>query len=85
MECPKCGGDCDRDEVDVGVGVIHGPYGCFECGWSESAEYDSSEGVSQKEQENPDFMVDPQGGMIRKSAVEGRLKHFGVNTEGLNL
>lgn len=42
--CPKCGERCDRDSVDVGVGVIHGPYGCACCGWSESEEYDLSGG-----------------------------------------
>lgn len=33
----------DRDSVDVGVGIIHGPYGCEECGWSEDSEYDLSD------------------------------------------
>lgn len=43
MSCPKCGRDCWRDSADVGVGVIYGPYGC-PCGWSESAEYDVTDG-----------------------------------------
>jgi hypothetical protein len=38
MICPECGAQCDRDSVDVGVGVIHGPWGCS-CGWSEDDEY----------------------------------------------
>ena len=39
MDCPLCGErDLDRDSVDVGVGVIHGPYGC-QCGWSEDPKY----------------------------------------------
>jgi hypothetical protein len=42
MNCPKCNGQCHRDSVDIGVGVIHGPYGCEECGWSEDPEYDLS-------------------------------------------
>ncbi len=46
MKCPKCLRACDRDEVDVGVGVIHGPWGC-RCGWSEDPRYDSSEGISR--------------------------------------
>lgn len=33
--CPKCGGQTDQESVDVGVGVIYGPLGCIECGWSE--------------------------------------------------
>ena len=55
MKCPKCGGQCDRDSVDVGVGVIRGPYGCEECGWSEDSEYDLSSGKDP---------VDEKGGVI---------------------
>ena len=42
MNCPRCGAPAWRDEADVGVGVMYGPYGC-PCGWSESPEYDLSE------------------------------------------
>lgn len=35
MRCPKCKEECDREEVDVGVGVISGPWCCNSCGWSE--------------------------------------------------
>ncbi|MGR3783094.1 MAG: hypothetical protein ACU0DT_17750 [Albimonas sp.] len=42
--CPKCGGETHQDSVDVGVGIIHGPRGCIECGWSEAPEYDLSDG-----------------------------------------
>lgn len=36
MKCPRCGADCERDEVDVGIGTIAGgPWGCFECHWVE--------------------------------------------------
>ena len=45
MTCPICGDNCMRDEVDIGVGTIYGPFGC-PCGWSESAEYDRSNGES---------------------------------------
>lgn len=41
--CPKCEcTDLRRDEVDVGVGIIYGPYGCPSCGWSEDGTYDLS-------------------------------------------
>lgn len=53
-DCPKCGENCARDEVDVGVGVIAGPWGCPNCGWSEWTEYDRSEG------QNP---IDERGGV----------------------
>ena len=67
MDCPKCGNRCDRDEVDVEVGVIYGPYGCYNCGWSEDSRYDSSEGesIAQKEYGN-DYIVDSRGGLTRK-------------------
>jgi hypothetical protein len=41
--CPNCGGETWRDEVDVEVGIIYGPYGC-PCGWSEWDEYDQTKG-----------------------------------------
>lgn len=44
QKCEKCGAECYRDEVDVGVGVIYGPWGCPNCGWSESSDYDVSAG-----------------------------------------
>lgn len=34
--CPRCGGPLDRDEADVGVGVIYGPAGCPACFWTEN-------------------------------------------------
>ena len=36
MTCPKCGSECERDEVDNGVGMeACGPWGCPECHWVE--------------------------------------------------
>lgn len=26
--CVLCGKACRRESVDIGVGIIHGPYGC---------------------------------------------------------
>lgn len=41
--CPNCGsGEVWRDSANVGVGIIYGPYGCAECGWSEDDTYDLS-------------------------------------------
>ena len=40
MGCPKCGGETVRDEVDVGVGIMHGPWHCIECGWSQGEDVD---------------------------------------------
>lgn len=42
MVCPKCGTLTDQESVDIGVGIIYGPHGCPNCGWSEDSEYDLS-------------------------------------------
>lgn len=42
--CPKCKSRCFRESIDVGVGIIYGPYGCPNCGWSEDEKYDNSSG-----------------------------------------
>ena len=54
--CPRCGAECVRDEVDIGIGVMCGPWGCGDCGWSEYPEYDRS---------NPDRQpgLDERGGL----------------------
>lgn len=64
-KCPKCGCDAARDEVDVEVGIIYGPWGCF-CGWCENAYYDSTQGESQAQRDHPDFIIDTLGGMRRR-------------------
>lgn len=46
--CPKCDGETHQDSVDVGVGIIHGPIGCIECGWSEDDEYDMTNDENRK-------------------------------------
>src|SRR5690606_37177341 len=40
--CPNCKiGRIEREEVDIGVGVMSGPARCLDCGWSEQlTEYD---------------------------------------------
>ena len=56
MLCPNCREDeCTRDRVDVGVGVIEGPWGCPSCGWSSDSKYDFSSGRSR---------LDPRGGVL---------------------
>jgi len=53
LKCPECSEACDRDAVDVGVGVIYGPWGCNTCGWSEDPKYNHPTAESG---------FDPQGG-----------------------
>jgi hypothetical protein len=66
MLCPKCGHDCDRDEVDIGVGMMYGPYGCS-CGWSENPKYDYSEGKSPAQIQHAPLFVDSKGGLYPTS------------------
>lgn len=61
MNCPKCNCECDREEVDVGVGIIYGPYGCPQCGWSQDPEYDLSDGQSPIHESG--YIKDQWGGL----------------------
>lgn len=56
--CPNCGSECWRDEVDVGVGIIYGPWGC-PCGWSEWDRYNRL----GSPEEVPGYRVDQWGGL----------------------
>lgn len=76
--CPKCGEECYRDEVDVEVGVIYGPWGCPACGWSSDPEYDASSGPSPAQLKEPDWYVDSWGGMRRISAIADDLARFKI-------
>ena len=38
MNCPKCGGVCDRDEIDVGIGTVCSPWFCPDCHWDQNEE-----------------------------------------------
>lgn len=71
MDCPKCGAeDLYRDSVDVGVGIIVGPFGC-PCGWSEDEEYDVTAGPKL----TPDgYELDQWGGATPPQIVESEIK-----------
>lgn len=34
-QCPACGGQLQRIEVDIGVGIQYGPAHCRDCAWQE--------------------------------------------------
>lgn len=36
--CPDCGCECRREEVDVEVGIQYGPWTCIACPWNENLE-----------------------------------------------
>lgn len=61
MDCAKCGESCYRESVDIGVGIMYGPWGCPDCGWSENPEYDCSSGYSPAQQKQPDRVIDQFG------------------------
>lgn len=80
--CPKCGEECDRESVDVGVGIIYGPWGCPACGWSSSPEYDHSDGKTAPAQaDHPDYYVDQFGGMTPKQALRDGVARFGIDPD----
>lgn len=67
MRCQKCGCDeCHSDEVDIGVGVVCGPWGCPACGWSELSEYDLSDGKSSVREDGS--AIDQYGGVYPKGS-----------------
>ena len=63
MNCENCGHECYRDEADVGVGIIYGPWGC-PCGWSECDEYNQLLGNGGIQEDGS--YVDPQGVIYQK-------------------
>ena len=70
MNCPRCGRSASRDEVDNGVGIIVGPFGC-PCGWSEDEEYDVTAGPKL----TPDgYELDQWGGATPPQIVESEIK-----------
>ncbi len=81
MKCPKCGEDCWRDAVDVGVCLIYGPWGCGNCFWSDDKRYDRSEGPSPAQKEHPDYYVDQFGSMTPVRAIVERCARFGIPSE----
>lgn len=58
--CPHCGSEAWREDADVGVGIIYGPWGCS-CGWSEWDEYNQLLGNGGW-QPNGSY-TDPHGGL----------------------
>jgi len=69
MDCPNCGYEAYRDSVDVGVGIMYGPWGC-PCGWSESSDFNLLDSPVKID----GYIVDPFGGatprLDKNSSVE---------------
>ena len=79
-KCPKCGcTELHRDEVDIGVGTIYGPWGCPECGWSEGSEYDLSDGKSAVLDDGS--AIDQYGGVHPKGSSMARAYRMAEEAE----
>ena len=83
FECPNCGDQCMRESVDVGVGIMYGPWGCM-CGWSEDPRYNSLDGPSDEQQRHPDAHVSSTG-MIYPRGYFDRLSDTINNRFGTNV
>lgn len=70
MDCPRCGRPAGRDEVDNGVGIICGPFGCH-CGWSESADYDIRQGPKLTVE---GYELDQWGGATPPQILESEIR-----------
>lgn len=57
-QCPNCGRPASRDEVDVAVGWVFGPWGCS-CGWSEDDDFNQLDGPKRTDE---GLATDPWGG-----------------------
>jgi hypothetical protein len=78
LQCPKCGEPCDRESVDVGIGVVYGPWGCI-CGWSQDPEYDSSDGSAPANLANPARWTNSRGVSYHKERIAEGLGRFGLD------
>lgn len=63
--CPNCGEEAWREEADVGVGIIYGPWGCS-CGWSEDDKYNRLTGSGGVQPCGA--YIDPQGMVYPKDS-----------------
>ena len=76
QNCPHCGEECCRDDVNVGIGIMYGPWGCPNCGWSEYEEHDSREGVRGA---GNDRVFDQYGGSCHVGRPDGQAILSGAN------
>lgn len=87
--CPKCDDPCDRDSVDVGVGIIHGPWGCSQCGWSEDPDYDRSSGPAPADSFKPGWYSDQFGSLHSKARLAEDIRaageRFGLDFSDLEI
>ena len=57
MTCPAClSSNVDRVSVDVGVGMQHGPWSCFDCGWYEGWEHAAADDYTSQQMSDRDIL-----------------------------
>jgi hypothetical protein len=76
--CPECNEDLDRIEVDIGVGIEYGPYGCPSCGWSADTVYNRLAGTNLATQADPKRWVDQWGVSHSRKRLREGLERFGL-------
>lgn len=76
MTCPHCGDTCDRESVDVGIGMMYGPWGCSNCGWSEDPDYDCRDGIKR---DGDDRVLDQFGVSHHVERPDGMAVLIGLN------
>lgn len=76
MACPHCGDTCDRESVDVGIGIMYGPWGCSNCGWSEDPDYDCRDGIKR---DGDDRVLDQFGVSHHVDRFDGMAVLIGLN------
>ena len=71
--CPVCKNMVWRDSVDVGVGIIHGPWGCGGCGWSSDPFYDCRSGPCEAELEDGnEYKINQFGHLFKDKPLKNK-------------
>jgi hypothetical protein len=81
--CPHClpeESDLDCESVDVGVGIIYGPWYCNACGWSELGTYE------ERQRNVPAGWYQDRGGNLinkerERSEIQTGLARLGLPTD----
>lgn len=80
--CPECGEELYRVEVDIGIGVQCGPWGCGSCGYSEAPELDRTRGTNDQTQRGgPDRWTDQWGVSHSRTRLAENLSRLGLPGE----
>lgn len=79
--CPNCGRGMCREEADIGVGIMYGPWGCL-CGYSEDPRFNRLSGTNTETQErNPERWADQWGNLHHRDRLREQLGRFGVDAD----